>query len=126
MYKSEGRGEFHFKKIMITVVSLIAVLSLLGCSNDGTEVISSEKAEAIAMEQFEKNVKEHNETSRKKISMDEMELLSKETNFSSYSKAWEITFNYKDGLTREGSATNSVAHYSVSPGGEIIKKSTSF
>jgi hypothetical protein len=122
----KGNGKFHLKRIMILLVSLITVLSLLGCADDGKGIIESEKAEAIAMEQFEKDVEEHNESSFKKISMDDVELLSKETHFSSDSKAWEITFNYKDGLTREGSITNSIAHYSVGPGGEIIKKSTSF
>ncbi|MGD6958315.1 hypothetical protein ACQCWA_11920 [Rossellomorea aquimaris] len=122
----KGNGKFHLKRIMILLVSLITVLSLLGCADDGTGIIESEKAEAIAMEQFEKDVEEHNESSFKKISMDDVELLSKETHFSSDSKAWEITFNYKDGLIREGSVTNSIAHYSVGTGGEIIKKSTSF
>jgi hypothetical protein len=122
----EGNGVFHLKRIRMNVVSLMAVLSLLGCAKDGTGGIDSEKAEAIALEQFEKDVKEHNETSREKISMDDVELLSNETNFSSSSKTWEITFNYKDGLLREDSATNSIAQYSVSPGGEIIQQSTSF
>ncbi|WP_341357554.1 hypothetical protein [Rossellomorea sp. y25] len=121
-----GNGKFHLKLMMVLLVSLMAVLSLLGCANDGTGGIDSEKAEAIAYEQFEKDVKEHNETSREKISMDDVELLSNETNFSSSSKAWEITFNYKDGLLREESASNSIAQYSVSPGGEIIQQSTSF
>ncbi|MFC7785398.1 hypothetical protein ACFQWC_12945 [Rossellomorea sp. GCM10028870] len=120
------RGESHFRKIIMTVVSLITVLSLLGCADDGTGIIESEKAEAIAMEQFEKDVVEHNETSFEKISMDDVELMSKETHFSSDLKAWEITFNYKDGLNREGSASYSIANYSVGPGGEIIQKSTSF
>jgi hypothetical protein len=122
----EGNGVFHLKRIMMTVVSLMAVLSLLGCAGDGTGGIDSEKAEAIALEQFEKDVKDHNETSREKISMDDVELLSNETNFSSSSNAWEITFNFKDGLLREDSATNSIAQYSVSTGGEIIQQSTSF
>lgn len=122
----KGNGKFHLKRMMISLVSLITVLSLLGCANDGTGGIDSEKAEAIAVEQFEKDVEEHNESSFKKISMDDVELLSKETHFSSDSKAWEITFNYKNGLTGEGTVTNSIAHYSVSPGGEIIQKSTSF
>ncbi|RBP00811.1 hypothetical protein [Rossellomorea aquimaris] len=116
----------HVKKIMMTVVSLMAVLSLFGCAEDGTGGIDNEKAEVIAMAQFEKDLQEHNEKSFKKISMDDVELLSKETHFSSEAKAWKITFNYKDGLTSEDSATNSIAHYSVSPGGEIIQKSTSF
>jgi len=119
-------GEFHLKRMIMLLVTLITVLSLLGCADDGTGVIESENAEAIAMEQFEKDVEEHNESSFKKIDMDDVELLSKETHFSSDSKAWEITFNYKDGLTSEDSATNSIAHYSVSTGGEIIQKSTSF
>ncbi|MGM0751688.1 MAG: hypothetical protein ACQET6_07120 [Bacillota bacterium] len=122
----DGYGKFHLKRSMMAVVIFIAILSSLGCQNDGTGVIESEKAEAIAMEQFEKDVQEHNDSSFKKISLDNVELLSKETHFSSNSKAWEITFNYKDGLTGEGSATNSIAHYSVGPGGEIIEKSTSF
>ncbi|WRP07479.1 hypothetical protein U9J35_04740 [Rossellomorea aquimaris] len=122
----EGNGKFHLKRIMVTIISLMAVLSLLGCADDGTGGIDSEKAEAVAMEQFEKDLEEHNETNREKISMNDVELLSNETNFSSSSKAWKITFNYKDGLLREDSATNSIAHYSVSPGGEIIQQSTSF
>ncbi|MGF3104648.1 hypothetical protein [Rossellomorea sp. DUT-2] len=122
MYRSLA----HVKKIFMTVVSLMAVLSLLGCAEDGTSGIDNEKAEVIAKEQFEKDLQEHNEESFEKISMDDVELLSKETHFSSESKAWKITFNYKDGLTSEGSATNSIAHYSVSPEGEIIQKSTSF
>lgn len=122
----EGNGKLHLKRIMILIVSLITIFSLLGCADDGTGVIESEKAEAIAMEQFEKDVEEHNESSFKKISMDDVELLSKETYFSSDSKAWEITFNYKDGHNREGIVSSSIAHYSVDPGGEIIKKSTSF
>lgn len=119
-------GKFDLKRMIMLLVSLITVLSLLGCADDGTEIIKSEKAEAIATEQFEKDVQEHNDSSFKKISMDDVELLSKETHFSSDSKAWEITFNYKDGLTREGSVTNSIAHYSVGVGGDIIRKSTSF
>jgi hypothetical protein len=122
----EGNGTFHLKRIMMIVVSLMAVLSLLGCAGDEVGGIDSEKAEAIALEKFEKDVKDHNETSWEKISMDDIELLSNETNFSSSSKAWKITFNYKDGLLREDSATNSIAQYSVSPGGEIIQQSTSF
>ncbi|WP_044338796.1 hypothetical protein [Rossellomorea aquimaris] len=122
----DGNGKFHLRRLMMAVVTSMVILSLLGCQNDGTAGIDSEKAEAIAMEQFEKDVKEHNETRFEKISMDDTELLSKETHFSSDSKAWEITFNFKDGLTREDSATNSIAHYRVGSGGEIIEKSTSF
>jgi hypothetical protein len=122
----EGNGKLHLKRIMILLVSLITILSLLGCADDGTGVIESEKAEAIAMEQFEKDVEEHNKSSFKKIDMDDVELLSKETRFSSDSKAWEISFNYKDGRNREGIVSSSIARYSVDPEGEIIKKSTSF
>ncbi|NMH68356.1 hypothetical protein HF072_06140 [Bacillus sp. RO3] len=116
----------HSKRIMIFLVILLTLLSLAGCANDGTGVIQSEKAEEIAREQFEKDVEEHNNTSFKKIRLDDVELLSKETYFSSDSKAWEITFNYKDGVTKEGVVGNSIAQYSVGPGGEIIGKSTSF
>ncbi len=112
------------RKISISIISILVVLSLFGCgNNDG---ISSKEAEDIAMEQFEKDVKEHNETASEKIKMDDVELLSKETNFSSSSKAWEIIFNYKDGLAKEDEITNSIAQYSVNPDGEIIRKSNSF
>ncbi|MCA1057725.1 hypothetical protein LCL96_02205 [Rossellomorea aquimaris] len=112
------------KKINIIMVSILVVLSLFGCGkNDG---IGSKEAENIAMEQFKKDVKEHNETSVEKIKMEEVVLLSKETNFSSSSKAWEITFNYKDGLSKEDEVSNSIAQYSVDPEGEIVRKSSSF
>ena len=112
------------KKISIFMISILVVLSLFGCGkNDG---ISSKEAEDIAMEQFKKDLKEHNEASVEKIKMEDVELLSKETNFSSSSKAWEITFNYKDGLTVGDDATNSIAQYSVNPEGEIVRKSSSF
>jgi hypothetical protein len=62
----EGNGTFHLKRIMMIVVSLMAVLSLLGCAGDEVGGIDSEKAEAIALEKFEKDVKDHNETSWEK------------------------------------------------------------
>ncbi|WP_226673356.1 hypothetical protein [Rossellomorea aquimaris] len=112
------------KKIFIFMISISVVLFLLGCGkNDG---ISNEEAENIAMEQFENDVKDHNETAVKKINLNDVELLSKETNFSSSSKAWEITFNYKDGVKGEDEVSNSIAQYSVNPDGEIIRKSSSF
>lgn len=111
------------KKISIFMISILVVLSLFGCGNNG---ISSKEAENIAMEQFEKDVKAHNETAVKKINLNDVELLSKETNFSSSSKAWEITFNYKDWFKREDEVTNSIAQYSVNLDGEIIRNSNSF
>lgn len=58
--------KFHLKRIMMIVVSLMAVLSILGCAGDEVGGIDSEKAEAIALEKFEKDVKDHNETSWEK------------------------------------------------------------
>ncbi|MGM0854052.1 MAG: hypothetical protein ACQEWI_15825 [Bacillota bacterium] len=85
-----------------------------------------EQAEEIAMEEFEKDLAQFNEESNEDIEIDNIELLSNDTHLSSSSKAWEVTFNLKDGLTNDGEATNSIAQYSISPEGEIKNKSNSF
>jgi hypothetical protein len=78
------------------------------------------------MEEFEKDLVQFNEESSEDIEMDNVELLSNDTHLSSSSKAWEVMFNLKHGLTNDGEATNSIAQYSISPGGEIKSKSNSF
>lgn len=114
------------KRISVLIVSLLAIFSLFGCGNNETEEMTKEQAEEIAMEEFEKDLAQFNEESNEDIEMDDVELLSNETHLSSSSKAWEVTFNFNDGLTKEGEATNSIAQYSITPEGEIKNKSTSF
>ncbi|EDL64614.1 LptM family lipoprotein [Bacillus sp. SG-1] len=114
------------KRISVILVSLLAIFSLVGCGNNETEEITKEQAEEIAMEEFEKDLAQFNEKSNEDIEMDNVELLSNDTHLSSSSKAWEVTFNLKDGLTNEGEATSSIAQYSVTPEGEIKSKSNSF
>lgn len=114
------------KKISVLLLSLLAIFSLFGCGYNETEEITKEQAEEIAMEEFEKDLVQFIEESNEDIEMDNVELLSNETHLSIYSKAWKVTFNYKDGLTKEGNVTNSIAQYSITPEGEIKSKSTSF
>ncbi|TMU82265.1 hypothetical protein FGG79_21030 [Bacillus sp. BHET2] len=114
------------KRIFVLLVSLLAIFSLFGCGNNEREEMTKEQAEEIAMEEFEKDLAQFNEESNKDIEMDNVELLSNETHLSSSSKAWEVTFNLKDGLTKEGEATNSIAQYSITPEGKIKSKSNSF
>ncbi|BCB04021.1 hypothetical protein [Bacillus sp. KH172YL63] len=113
------------KKLSIVMCMILTALSLYACNNE-PDGVSSKEAEEIAIEQFDKDVKEHNETSRKKINLEEIELLSDETMFDSSSKTWEVTFNYKGGLTKTDGATNSIAQYSINLDGEIVRNSTSF
>ncbi|MGD6960408.1 hypothetical protein ACQCWA_22830 [Rossellomorea aquimaris] len=114
------------KNITVILVSLIAIFSLVGCGNNETEEITKEQAEEIAMEELEKDLAEFNEESNEDIAMEDVELLSNETHLSSTSKAWEVTFNLKDGLTNPEKATSSIADYSITPEGEIKRKSNSF
>lgn len=114
------------KKISVILVSLLAISFLVGCGSIGTEEISKQKAEEIAMEEFEQDLAKFNEESNEAIEMENVELLSSETHLSSTSKAWEVTFNLKDGLTNPEKATSSIAHYSITPEGEIKEKSNSF
>jgi hypothetical protein len=114
------------KKISVVFVSLLAIFSLFGCGKNETEEITKEQAEEIAMEQFEKDLAQFNKESNEDIEMDNVELLSNDTHLSSSSKAWEVMFNLKNGLTNNGEATNSIAQYSISPEGEIKSKSNSF
>jgi hypothetical protein len=114
------------KRISGIVVSLLAIFSLFGCGNDETEEMTKEQAEEIAIEELEKDLAQFNEKSNENIEMGTIELLSNDTHLSSSSKAWEVTFNLKDGLTNEQEATNSIAQYSISPDGDIKRKSTSF
>ncbi|WP_421385348.1 hypothetical protein ACOJQI_11465 [Bacillus salacetis] len=114
------------KKLSIISVLLLAIFALFGCGNNEAEEITKEQAEEIAMDEFEKDLAQFNEKGNEDIKVDTVELLSNETHLSSSSKAWEVTFNLKDGLTKDGEATNSIAQYSISPEGDIKSKSTSF
>ncbi|MGM0865444.1 MAG: hypothetical protein ACQEWF_12305 [Bacillota bacterium] len=114
------------EKISIIFISLLAIFSLVGCGNDETEEIKNEQAEEIAMEEFEKDLANFNEESNVDIEMEDVELLSNETHFSSISKAWDVTFNLKDDLTNPEKATSQIASYSINLEGEIIGKVTSF
>jgi hypothetical protein len=114
------------KKFSVVMISLLAMISLFGCTDNAKEEITKEHAEEIALKEFEKDLDQFNESSSEKIAMNDVELLSNDTHLSSSSKAWEVSFNWKDGLTKEGEATNSIAQYSISPEGKVKGKSTSF
>jgi Zn-dependent metalloprotease len=114
------------KKISVLFIFLLTIFSLVGCGNEETEEITKEQAEEIARDEFEKDLAQFNEKSNEDIEMDNVELLSDDTHLSSSSKAWEVTFNLKDGLTKDGEASNSIAQYSITPEGEVKSKSNSF
>ncbi|MGD7048885.1 hypothetical protein FZC83_08625 [Rossellomorea marisflavi] len=112
------------KKISFLIVGVILIL--MGCGNKGAEAIDSTDAEFIAIVQLEQDLHIYNETASEPININDLELLSNDTVFSSSSKAWEVSFNYKDGLTNKTVATNAVAQYSVDPSGEITATTHSF
>ncbi|KZE50891.1 hypothetical protein [Rossellomorea marisflavi] len=112
------------KKCSFLIVGVI--LFLMGCGNNGDETIDSTDAEFIAIVQLEQDLHIYNETASEPININDLELLSNDTVFSSSSKAWEVSFNYKDGLTNKTVATNAVAQYSVDPSGKITATTHSF
>ncbi len=112
------------KKCSFLIVGVI--LLLMGCGNNEAEAIDSTDAEFIAIVQLEQDLHIYNETASEPININDLELLSNDTVFSSTSKAWEVSFNYKDGLTNKTVATNAVAQYSVDPSGEITGTTHSF
>jgi hypothetical protein len=109
------------KKILFNFLMLLLLASLIGCNNK-EENISSKEAEKIATEKFEQDLQKYNEENNENIQMDDIELLQKETIFSSDSKAWEVKFNYKNSTDREV-VKSSVARYGIDLKGNIIKSS---
>lgn len=112
------------KKCSFLIVG--AILFLMGCGNNEAEAIDSTDAEFIAIVQLEQDLHIYNETASEPININDLKLLSNDTVFSSSSKAWEVSFNYKDGLTNKTVATNAVAQYSVDPSGKITATTHSF
>ncbi|KAA0547099.1 hypothetical protein FZW96_14050 [Bacillus sp. BGMRC 2118] len=114
------------KKIGIMIVGFILFTFIVGCSNGDDKGITNEKAEEIAMKQFERDVREYNTDADEEIKMNEFELLTDETNLDTQKKTWEVSFNYINGQTKKKVKTNAVAQYSINMKGEVIGKFLSF